>query len=84
MWFVLRKPAQLGRLQTLSIYFAVGPQLYKTAEAAVYTSLVYANDTSTVPLGQQASRLTLSASQCCALPAVTNPHDIGLIAVICR
>ncbi|KAL3157193.1 hypothetical protein ABBQ38_001432 [Trebouxia sp. C0009 RCD-2024] len=34
----------LGRNQS------IGPQFYKTAEAAVYTSLVYANDTSTVPL----------------------------------
>nr|QOL01215.1 putative extracellular protein TR9_023 [Trebouxia lynnae] len=34
----------LGRNQS------IGPQLYKTAEAAVYTSLAYANDTSTVPL----------------------------------
>ncbi len=28
-----------------------GPQLYKTVEAAVYTTLVYANDTNSVPLG---------------------------------
>ena len=32
--------------------FIAGPQLYKTAEAAVYTSLVHANDSSTVSLGQ--------------------------------
>lgn len=29
-----------------------GPQLYKTVEAAVYTTLVYANDTNSVPLGK--------------------------------
>lgn len=29
---------------------SLGPQLYKTVEAAVYTTLVYANDTNSVPL----------------------------------
>ena len=46
-------------------FCCLGPQLYKTAEAAVYTSLVYANDTSTVPLGERCRSYTRLCTLLC-------------------
>ena len=61
-----------------SVSLIAGPKLTKTVEAAVYTTLAYANDTSTIPLGEHLAGSLLTVYATASQHALPHRGHLGI------